>query len=234
MVTTSARKAPAVKSHADEYEHRVSRVRDYAKHIADAEATIEKGSLDAAADLLWLYEAKQWMPEAEPPKRKSNRGRPVEPDSQAQFAKWVNDKVHLSTSYTNRLLKAARRVRDYRAQVTVMPPSNERALRPMYEVKALGFPHEKVAEVYNMAAKAAHDAVTYGDTRAAVNRFKADLGTSGVKQLRKQSAAQHLADKIRRELRDLLADPNGKRYVAEFKKLLNDDSPDTKIAAVKS
>jgi len=71
----------------EEYEDALSRLRDWASQIANAEADADRDSLDRAADLASVFESKLWVGDLPPKKALAKRKQRT--DTQQEFARWT-------------------------------------------------------------------------------------------------------------------------------------------------
>lgn len=187
-----------------EYQAAVQRLRDFVGQLAAADRTADQGSLDRAADLALIYEAKAWKDEVPAPKNTVWRGRPVDPDSRNRFATWALQQLGLSPAITKELLRAHDWMGRFMAEASAVSPSGKWALRPLYRLERVGRADE-VPEVYRRAVELAEGRPpTAAETKAAVRDYMAQFTPSQKRTLATKTTAQALHDRIVREFRDLL------------------------------
>lgn len=113
-----------------EGELRLERLRAYREQLKEAGHWADRNSLARAADLVALYEAKDWVADVPEPTRPRSRGRPVEPESWSRFAAWVGEQTGLARSTLNQLQRAHEVVSNYVRNAEIIPTS-EGVVRPL-------------------------------------------------------------------------------------------------------
>jgi hypothetical protein len=127
---------------AAETEAALARLRDWAARIKAADIDTDTGTLDLAADLAAVFEARHWVADLPPDKRLGRRK--ARRDTQQQFARWTRlNPGKIGRAYTqsriSQLLAAARlRPLVYNPVIN----NGERALRPLTGKFAAEHPDE--------------------------------------------------------------------------------------------
>lgn len=155
----------------------LERLRAYREQIQRADRQADQNSLDRAADLELLYQAKQWVDQLPAPKNTVWRGRPVDPQSRNRFASWVLQQTGLHPS-------RVRQLHDAREVIGLIDTpyqeflSGEYSVRPLKRLRKLGY-SESISEVLKRAVQLAEgQSVTSAETTQAVRDFLA-THTSG-------------------------------------------------------
>lgn len=157
----------------------LERVARFADQLARSADMADQGSLDAAADMAALYEAREWVAEwlieaPIKPKTAYIGGRPPQPDSKSRFEKWLRWRLEASghhriqARHTYQLLNAYE-VRGYLrgAQIT-----SEYVLRPLDWFRKHKL-QRFIPDVWERAIELADGRrVTHEHTRAAVLEWK--------------------------------------------------------------
>lgn len=108
----------------------LDRLRLFVSQGRTAEDMADRGSLDRAADIVQLYEAKEWLAELPELKTRRSRGRPVDPESFSRFTKWLEGKTSLK-SRTAYQLRDAYEVETNYLRAAQIKPAGEHGLRPL-------------------------------------------------------------------------------------------------------
>lgn len=119
-----------------EHEAALARLQEFADQQRGADELADNGSMDRAADLMLLYEARdeegqrRWVKDLPAPKATRHRGRPVDPESFSRFTRWVRDVkgVKLGGVYQYRLRDAHQIAANYFASGKL---NSEAAARPL-------------------------------------------------------------------------------------------------------
>ncbi|MBO0864842.1 MAG: hypothetical protein J2P16_07215 [Mycobacterium sp.] len=190
----------------DDYELAVERVRAYARKIRDGEQVIDSESLDRAADLTLIYNAKRWVDEmaaaGKGPKNRMARGKPVDRESTNQFTIWILEEEGLSQSRTKQLLRVDGWRRNYGHAVQIIP--TEWAARPLYALESKGHGDATGEVVAHAAELAEGGTITAAHTKKAVSEYWASLPKSKRRKLTlKQQTESHIA-KFRTEVNWLI------------------------------
>lgn len=132
----------------------IERLRAYRQQMHDADTAMDRTSLDRAADLVALFEDKEWVKQVSTLRSKTRLGRPVDPESFTQFAKWAEATVGLSPRRQCQLRAAHELVRTYLNGVRIKP-EGEYAIRPLLVLAKAGRAERGIPDVWDQAVLAA-------------------------------------------------------------------------------
>ena len=158
----------------DDREAAIKRLRSYRDKIDAADKTIDRDSLDRAADLIAVYDDKQWVQQLPPPKSKQWRGQPVDPESFARFTIWAKESIGLTPMRCYQL-RAAHGISRVHLNSVSIEPQGEAPLRPLSRLVKLGYAERGIPEVWEQAvAEAGGTAPTAAIVKSAMGRWIAD------------------------------------------------------------
>lgn len=155
----------------DEQEEILDRLRLFVTQGRTAEDMADQGSLDRAADVVTLYERKEWLKELPELNARRNRGRPVDPESFSRFTKWLTEKTGLRGSRAYQLRDAHDLTTTYFHGVEIKP-TGEWELRPLKWLKKNGH-EDAITTVWNRAVEIADGSSPESpQVRKALNEWK--------------------------------------------------------------
>lgn len=151
----------------------LKRLRDFVDQQRGADDLADRGSLDRAADVMALYDDKQWVDELPAPKTVRHRGRPVDPQSFSRFSKWLTQQVGLTGAHAYRLRDAHQLQANYLSRGEIKP-RGEHQLRPLKWLTKHEYA-DRVPEVWELACELANGKAPDNPTvRRALSKWKHD------------------------------------------------------------
>lgn len=151
----------------------LDRLSKFVSQQRGADELADRDSLERAADLMRLYEDRDWVSELPPPKTLRHAGRPVDPESFSRFTKWLRERVPLSGSLAYRLRDAHELETNYFASGEIIP-SGEYVLRPLKWLTKHEY-GDRVPEVWAIACEMAGNKSPDNPTvRRALSKWKHD------------------------------------------------------------
>jgi hypothetical protein len=184
-------------------------LRDYSQQVKDITARAQRGSMEAAARMTRVYEAREWVKDLPPVRVAHRMGTPIKADSQARFAQWVKDHPEkigdvYSPSRVSGLLTAHRVASDF--SIGPMIKSDD-AIDPLRR-----FVKDRRAEIPDIIRRAREisdgGTITAGVIKQAIHDHQQSIIPPKVADSGKRAQVDHAAI-IRAEFRIIL---NSKRF----------------------
>lgn len=188
---------------AHDFDECLNRLQGYHQQIQDADQRADANSLERAADVVALYEARHWVTELPEVKQRRTRGRPVEVDSWSRFAHWLNDQTGLAPS-TIYQLRRAHEIRTTYLRQAEISLAGERALRPLQPMEK---EHpEAIRVIWDDAVERCAGVPDSTAVKAAVKRWKEEnLPKRSRLELRHRRMAKDCRRRIIADVQTLIA-----------------------------
>lgn len=193
----------------------VTEIRSAIEEKRESDSAADAQSLERAADLEAIYNSFEWVADMPPAPRKKT-GRPVNPKSREQFAKWVKQTYGWGSQSRLAQLQAANEIAPILITRVMGIKPTEGVLRPLGKLRAQGYADQQAAMWEKAVELADGETPTAAHVRKAVNEYLAA----------RRPSLPNVAKDPRTKAE--IAEAKRKKFLTEFHALLEEDNREAK------